>query len=102
LTDKVPQLVSLQLEFEDRSGIVGGSKYLRRVLVDRAAALFLVPCGDARCTSDEHDITSGIMPFLLQGKTSFHGDDACGGSIGDTPCMRTLRFEAVATYTTAN
>ena len=56
LLAEVPTLSSLQIEVEERSG-VGHTKYLRRVLVDRAPAMFLVPCCDPRCTDGEHDLT---------------------------------------------
>src|SRR6266849_2479094 len=54
LCDQVPNLVSLKLEIEERSGVTG-VKHIRRVVVDRAPALFLVPCGDSKCADGEHD-----------------------------------------------
>jgi len=79
LLEQVPNLVALQMEIEDRSG-VGGTTHTRRVQVDHAPALFLVPCGDP---SQEK---------------SFKGQDECRGSVGPSACSRVLHFEAVAEY----
>jgi hypothetical protein len=98
LREQVPSLVSLQLNIEDRSGIAEGSTHTRRVVVDRAPALFLLPCGDSRCVDGEHDLTTSVMRALRSKATSFHGEDGCSGSVGPSPCSRVLRFEAVATY----
>jgi hypothetical protein len=97
LLDQVPNVVSLQLEIEDRSGI-GGTTHTRRVVVDRAPALFLVQCGDPRCADGEHDLTNTVMRALRSHETSFHGDDECRGSIGPSACSRVLHFDAVAEY----
>jgi hypothetical protein len=60
--------------------------------------LFLVPCGDPRCTGDEHDLTAAVMRALHGRETSFRGQDDCTGSVGPSACPRVLRFEAAATY----
>jgi hypothetical protein len=97
LRDEVPDLVSLKLEIEDRSG-VGGTTHTRRVVVDQAPALFLVPCGDPRCADGEHDITTSVMRALRQHETAFKGQDECRGSVGPSACSRVLHFDAVAEY----
>jgi hypothetical protein len=94
----VRDLVDLRLEVEDRAGVIEGNRYTRRVVVEHAPALFLVPCGDPRCAGEEHDLTRMVMQALRSQKTSFHGEDACTGSVGASLCSRVLRFEAVATY----
>src|SRR5690349_8276100 len=66
LSTEVPALVSLLLEIEESSDAttVSRPKHLRRIVVERAPALFLVPCGDPRCTDGGHDVTSHIMNAL--------------------------------------
>ncbi len=98
LHDQVPNLISLRLDIEDRSGVADGSEHIRRVVVDRAPALFLLPCGDPRCADGEHDLTTTVMRALRSQETSFHGTDSCMGSVGLSACSRVLQFEAVAAY----
>ena len=98
LHEQVPNLVSLQLEIEDRSGVAEGSAHTRRVVVDRAPALFLMPCGDPRCVDGEHDLTTMVMRALRQQETAFKGQDECRGSVGPSACSRVLHFDAVAEY----
>ena len=97
LHDQVPNLVSLRLEIEDRSGVTG-TKHNRCVVVDRAPALFLVPCADPRCADGEHDLTHSVMRALRARETSFRGEDGCMGSIGPSSCSRVLSFDAFAEY----
>jgi hypothetical protein len=97
LREQVPRLIGLRLDIEDHVG-VGGSTHTRRVVIDRAPALFLVPCGDPRCADGEHDLTTSVMRALRIGETSFHGEDECRGSVGSSACSRVLRFDAVAEY----
>lgn len=98
LHDEVPGLLSLQLDIEDRDGVIRGAKYTRRIVVERAPALFLVPCGDPRCEGDGHDLTRQVMSALRSLETSFHGEDRCEGSVGPNPCSHVVTFEAVANY----
>ncbi len=89
--------MSLRLELEDRTG-VGASSHTRHVVIDRAPALFLVPCGDPRCVDGEHDLTNALMRAMRSRETVFHGDDECRGSLGPSPCQRVLHFDATAEY----
>ncbi len=97
LRSKVPTLTSLKLEIEEQNG-VGSTRHMRYVVLDRAPALFLVPCGDPRCVDGEHDLTATVMYALGSRKTSFHGDDGCTGSVGSGYCARVLHFAATAEY----
>jgi len=97
LHEVVPNLVSLRLDIEDRSGVTA-TKHNRRVVVEQAPALFLIPCADPRCADGEHDLTATVMRALRTHQTSFHGEDGCVGSIGPSSCARVLRFDAVAEY----
>jgi hypothetical protein len=99
LSSQVPTLTSLRLEIEERSG-AGGTKHTRRVVLDRAPALFLVPCGDPRCADGEHDLTTPVMRALRARETSFEGTDECSGSLGPSVCRRVLHFDGKAEYRT--
>jgi hypothetical protein len=98
LCSRVPTLSSLKLEIEERTG-VGSTKHMRYVVVDRAPALFLVPCGDPRCVDGEHDLTATVLHALDAHETSFQGDDGCTGSVGTAgDCGRVLHFAGTAEY----
>jgi hypothetical protein len=97
LSAEVPTLSTLLIEVEERSG-VGHTKYLKRVLVDRAPAMFLVPCGDPRCTDGEHDMTSAVMRALHSRQTTFHADHRCNGSVGSSECPREIQLNGKAEY----
>jgi hypothetical protein len=97
LSEKVPGLVSLKLEIEERSGATA-TKHVRRILIDRAPALFVVPCGDSRCIDGAHDLTHAVMEALRARQTAFQGSDSCAGSLGMGSCGRVLHFDALAEY----
>jgi hypothetical protein len=97
LREQIPDLLSLRLEIEERPE-VGGSAHTRRVVIEQAPALFLVPCSDPRCTDGEHDLTATVMRALRCRETSFHGEDDCRGSVGPNACPRLIHFEATAEY----
>ena len=99
LRNEVPGLVSLRLEIEDRAGVTSTS-HIRRVVVDNAPALFLLPCLDPRCMDGEHDLTWPVMRALRSHDTSFQGSDDCRGSVGTTACPRVVHFNAIAEYQT--
>jgi hypothetical protein len=100
LTAEVPRLRTLALEIEEK--IEGGSlaepTHIRRVVVQHAPALFVLPCGDSRCRDGGHDVTHAVLRALRAGETRFDGEDACAGSIGTGRCLRILHYVAIATY----
>jgi hypothetical protein len=101
LTAEVPGLVKLQLKFtNDGEGHAGTTpSYVRHVVVANAAALFLVPCGNAHCTDGGHDITHAVMRALKDRKTEFEGEDTCNGVVGSNQsCNAVLRFDGTAEY----
>jgi hypothetical protein len=100
LSHELPNLLSLKLEIEERSDSspVSQPKYIRRIQVQSAPALFLVPCGDPNCTDGGHDVTRTVMDALHQHRTGFSGSDGCHGSLGSASCTRVMHFEAVAEY----
>jgi hypothetical protein len=99
LGEQVPGLLSLRLDIEERAD-AGGNTHTRHVVVGRAPAIFLIPCGDPRCTDGEHDLTSVVMRALRTRETSFRGEDECRGMVGTSAsaCTRMLRFEGTAAY----
>jgi hypothetical protein len=101
LRSEIPNLASLSLSIEERSSSdsVGQPKHVRKIVVERAPALFFVPCGDPRCEEGGHDVTADIMRALRRGQGKFEGKDECRGSVvGGNRCTRILSFEAVAEY----
>lgn len=96
----IPDLASLRLELSEKRGDVGiaETSHIRRVVVDHAPALFLIPCGESSCRDGGHDITRAVLRGLEQKQTQFEGDDPCSGQTGTAPCARTLVFTAIATY----
>jgi hypothetical protein len=97
LCEQVPGLTSLEIKIEERSG-AGGTKHIRRFMVDHAPALFLVPCGDPRCSEGGHDLTQEVMRALRASQTSFGGSDDCAGFIGPSSCLRVVHFDGTARY----
>jgi hypothetical protein len=100
LTAEVPRLQSLALEIEEKSEgrRTAEPTHVRRVVVKHAPALFLLPCGDARCKDGGHDVTYAVMKALRTSETRFEGQDACRGSVGTGQCSRVLHFVGIATY----
>jgi hypothetical protein len=100
LRDEVPSLTRLDLAIEERAPAetVSRPRHVRRIVVERAPALFLVPCGDPRCEEGGHDVTVDVMRALRSGRSKFEGQDECHGSVGPVRCARILCFEATAEY----
>ena len=101
LAAEVPDLQSLRFEIEERSGsmAVMQPKYIRRIVVPNAPALFLVPCGDSNCTDGGHDVTGAVIQALRSHRARFSGEEGCRGSLGSgAACNRVLHFDAFAEY----
>ncbi len=100
LIETVPDLESLTLEIQERrEGVTNGeSAHIRRIVVQHAAALFVVPCHDSSCDSGGHDVTNEILRALREHKTRFEGQDACRGVTGSANCQRIMHYVATATY----
>jgi hypothetical protein len=99
LRTRVPNLVSLRLEVEERraAGVAVDSRHVRHI-VDSAPALFVLPCGDPACKDGGHDVTSQMLRGLLAGTPRFEVEDACAGDVGTARCGRILKVTAIATY----
>jgi hypothetical protein len=100
LTTEITDLESLVLEVEERrSGIsYPGATHVRRIVVETAPALFVLPCHDSHCKEGGHDVTYAVMRALQARQVRFEGDDACGGLIGASACQCVLHYVGTATY----
>jgi hypothetical protein len=100
LTQEIPSLATLRLAVEERRATVTAaeSKHLRHVIVDRAPALFVIPCGDPSCEGGGYDLTTPIMRELRGHRTAFEVDDECFGNVGTTRCGRIVHAVGTATY----
>jgi hypothetical protein len=99
LRSRVPNLVSLRLEVEERraTAVAVESRHVRHI-VDSAPALFVLPCGDPACKDGGHDVTALILRGLLAGSERFDVEDACMGDIGSARCGRIVKVTAIAVY----
>jgi hypothetical protein len=100
LSEEVPRLESLKLEVEERrpEGAAPEIAHIRRIIVERAPALFDLSCGDTACTDGGHDVTHAVMRALRAGQENFEGEDVCHGHVRSAPCRRILRYVGNATY----
>jgi hypothetical protein len=100
LLAEVPSLRELKLEIEERSGgsLVAEPVHVRRIVVEHAPALFLIPCGDSRCRDGGHDVTHAILRALRAKDPRFEGQDVCSGSQGSGQCARVMHYVGIATY----
>jgi len=96
----VPSLEGLRLEIESRTSgsPAADSNYVRHIVVDRAPALFLIPCADSSCRDGGHDVSREIMRALEAGQQRFEGEDRCYGSVGMAQCRQVLNYVGLATY----
>ncbi len=96
----VPTLESLRLEISEHraGGTLSEAAHVRRIVVERAPALFVLPCHDAACKGGGHDITHEVMRALREKSEHFTGESPCNGSVGSSECRRVLAYVATATY----
>jgi len=100
LSAAAPALVRLRLELSESSNgrKVLDSARIVHIVVPRAAALFEVPCSDARCKDGGYDLTRDILHNVLQRRRTFIGQNDCGGYLGASPCSRVLTFVVHAEF----
>ena len=96
----VPELRALRLEVEEHRGNspLAETKHVRHVVIARAPALFVLPCGDGECKDGGHDVTDVLMQRLRDGATEFVIDHECGGDVRGARCDRVVRVRASAKY----
>jgi hypothetical protein len=100
LQAEVPRLRALRLDIEELRGSapLAETKHVRHVVVARAPALFLLPCGDSECKDGGHDVTDLVMQRLRDAATGFIVEHACVGDLRGAPCGRVVRVRAAANY----
>lgn len=94
LSIAAPRLLSLSLSIGERrpESAIAGRSHIRRIVVEHAPALFVVPCSDADCGGAIHDITHSVMHALTQGLSTFEIESPCYG------CSCVLRCAGKAVY----
>ena len=100
LRDEFPLLRTLKLEIEEhrREATIAETKHVRHIIVDRAPALFELPCNDPACRDGGHDMTDTMAQRLRGQSTEFVLEDVCMGDVRGAPCGRVIRLIASATY----
>jgi hypothetical protein len=96
----VPGLKRLDIAFHEKSSGVcaDDTRYVRRVVVDRAPALFEVSCCGPQCEDGGYDVTRGVLRALSSRAVQFEGEQACRGRRGPGDCGRVLTYVATAAY----
>lgn len=94
LSVEVPEITSLSLAIEEQrpSSAIAGRAHVRRIVVERAPALFVVPCSDQDCTGGVHDITHAVMRSLTRGAKRFEIDDSCPGCACVLKCVGSVGY----------
>jgi hypothetical protein len=100
LKDEVPALASLSLEVDSvrADGMATEAGYTRRVVVDFAPALFVIPCTEKACEGGGYDLTLEMVAKLRANEATFQGEAKCAGTTPLGPCGRVLRWRATASY----
>jgi hypothetical protein len=100
IRDEVPSLKALKLEVEEhrREATIAETKHVRHIIVDRAPALFELPCNDPACRDGGHDMTDAVVAKLRARATDFVLEDVCMGDVRGAACGRVIRLIATATY----
>lgn len=99
LRNQLPDLESLRLELDEYHGKEASptTSYTRYVVVGRAAARFVIPCGSHECDGG-HDLTRDFMRMLERSTPEFEGEDECFGERRGVTCHHRLHYRAHATY----
>jgi hypothetical protein len=102
LHDLVPDLAGLTIRFVERSTESPEAQltHVRHVVVDRAPALFEVPCCDRNCNG-KHDLTERLLKSLRKHEKHFEGSDRCIGTAKLGDCALELHFTVDADYQSA-
>jgi hypothetical protein len=100
LLKRVPDLASLSIDVDETrpEGCVSNNRYIRRIVVEHAPALFEIPCSYPSCEDGGYDLTREILSALSAQRTHFEGQGTCRGRCGQVDCTRVLRYVAKATY----
>jgi hypothetical protein len=95
-----PDLESLELTIEERPEPTAAvdCRHVRRIVVERAPAMFELPCSNHACTGGGHDVSREVVRALCARAERFEGEHTCGGARAGQPCGRVLRYRAAARY----
>jgi hypothetical protein len=97
LRKEVPSLSILRIAVTEL-GMLTHQKHMKHVVVGSAPALFIFHCGDELCEGGGHDVTSNVLYSLRALRTEFTGQHSCDGTVGCSPCRRSIEFRAFAEY----
>ena len=97
LATEIPALRSARIQVVEHIP-TGSNRYVKHVVVARAPALFILPCGDANCQDGGYDVTRPLMTALRRHLTSFEGTETCGGMAGSAQCGRSITYQLSAAY----
>lgn len=102
IRDVVPRLLSVRLELSERRG-EGQVEcaYIKRIAIEHAPAVFMIPCGEPRCKHGSYDLTRPILSALQRQESRIEATDTCMGDVGTSQCGRVLHCVAVAEYAPA-
>lgn len=100
LVQKVPSLATLSITVHEMrpDGCTNETRYIRRIVVAHAPALFHVPCSNPGCEDGGYDVTHEIMNGLISRRSQFEGQQSCRGRTNTGDCARVLRYVTAATY----
>ncbi|HEY5959723.1 MAG TPA: hypothetical protein VIV60_24385 [Polyangiaceae bacterium] len=93
----VPQLSELSI-YVDEHSTIASPRYVRRVVVQSAPALFIVPCSDEHCADGGHDISSEVIGAIRSKLQTFSGSHVCTGQMGTRDCGRKMWYRGEAVY----
>jgi hypothetical protein len=95
----VPRLRALRLELSESRG-EGQIEFshIKRISVENAPSVFMIPCGEPRCKHGSYDLTEPILSALRRGEPRVEATDTCMGDVGTAQCGRVLRCIAVAEH----
>ena len=96
MAEKIPLLRCAKIEIIEHVAN-GSTRYIKRV-AERSPALFVIPCGDAKCQDGGHDITAELMHWLHQRLLTASGEHRCAGMTGSAECLRRIQFTLTAEY----
>ncbi len=90
--------MKLEVEEHRREATIAETKHVRHIIVDRAPALFELPCNDPSCREGGHDLTDMMIQRLRAHATEFVVEDVCMGDVRGASCGRIVRVLVTATY----
>jgi hypothetical protein len=102
LIERFPDLVTLDLAITEArpSGGAIDNRYIRRIVVEHAPALFELRCSHSDCQDGVYDLTRDLLAGLAARKGRFEGERSCAGRGRAVDCTRVLSYVATATYRT--